>query len=55
MVGAGGGAVLIAAGKESDSSLGVNLGTHQVSGYTTNGSGAGLNGGQYGLYAGAGV
>lgn len=50
----GGQAVGIAAGVDYSSGVGFNLESGQITGYTTTGSGSGLNGGMYGLLASAG-
>ena len=52
---AGGAAVLIAAGVDYNSGTAGNLTSGAVNGTTTQGSGSGPNGGQYGLYVGGGL
>jgi RHS repeat-associated protein len=55
IAGSGGGAVGIAAGAEASSGFAYNFEQGTTTGFTTTGSGAGLAGAQYGLYAGAGA
>jgi RHS repeat-associated protein len=55
LVGAGGALVLIAGGADYNTSAGRNLGSGAMSAYATRGEGSGLDGGQYGLYAGGGM
>jgi hypothetical protein len=55
LIGFGGSAVLLAAGQDRSSGVAVSLDSGSVNGFASNGSGAGLSGGQYGLYAGGGT